>query len=142
MRNKHTLGMLVAAAALAAGGGMAGASTGATEPGASEPAASAAGGGSGDVRTGTRLHFDPAAEVHRHRVFDQANQGGPGGGGGARHPAAEFLGPTADNSVAGQIDIVTNAATQGRRRHDDVEQCRRPDRPRRPVGRRHRCRWS
>ena len=26
---------------------------------------------------------------------------------------AEFLGPTADNSVAGQIEIVTNAATQG-----------------------------
>src|SRR5918992_1683270 len=27
--------------------------------------------------------------------------------------AAQFLGPTADNSVSGQIEIVTNAATQG-----------------------------
>ena len=47
-------------------------------------------------------------------VFDQANQG-------AEEAAAElgntepleFLGPTPENSVAGQIEIVTNATTQG-----------------------------
>ena len=47
-------------------------------------------------------------------VFDQANQGAQEAmeelGGGVE---LEFLGPTPENSVAGQIEIVTTAATQG-----------------------------
>ena len=46
-------------------------------------------------------------------VFDQANQGAKEAAGELGVDAARFLGPTADNSVAGQIEIVTNAATQG-----------------------------
>ncbi len=66
-------------------------------------------------------------------VFDQANNG-------AKEAHAElentgelqFLGPTPENSVAGQIEIVTTAATQGHGRHHDLQQRRRPDRARRP----------
>ena len=46
-------------------------------------------------------------------VFDQANQGAQEAAAELGANPAEFLGPTADNSVAGQIEIVTNAATQG-----------------------------
>ena len=46
-------------------------------------------------------------------VFDQANQGAQAAARELGVDAAQFLGPTADNSVAGQIEIVTNAATQG-----------------------------
>ncbi len=46
-------------------------------------------------------------------VFDQANEGALEAAGELGTNEAEFLGPTADNSVAGQIEIVTNAATQG-----------------------------
>lgn len=45
-------------------------------------------------------------------VFDQANQGAIEAAGELGTAEAAFLGPTADNSVAGQIDIVTNAATE------------------------------
>jgi rhamnose transport system substrate-binding protein len=46
-------------------------------------------------------------------VFDQANEGAQEAAKELGTDPAEFLGPTADNSVAGQIEIVTNAATQG-----------------------------
>jgi rhamnose transport system substrate-binding protein len=46
-------------------------------------------------------------------VFDQANEGAKEAAKELGATEAEFLGPTADNSVAGQIEIVTNAATQG-----------------------------
>lgn len=46
-------------------------------------------------------------------VFDQANEGAQEAAAELGTDPAEFLGPTADNSVAGQIEIVTNAATQG-----------------------------
>jgi rhamnose transport system substrate-binding protein len=46
-------------------------------------------------------------------VFDQANQGAAEAAAELGAPAPEFLGPTADNSVQGQIEIVTTAATQG-----------------------------
>ena len=46
-------------------------------------------------------------------VFDQANEGAKEAAAELGATEAEFLGPTADNSVAGQIEIVTNAATQG-----------------------------
>jgi rhamnose transport system substrate-binding protein len=47
-------------------------------------------------------------------VFDQANQGAEEAHAELENPGElEFLGPTAENSVAGQIEIVTNATTQG-----------------------------
>ena len=47
-------------------------------------------------------------------VFDQANQGAQEAAAELGNPEPlEFLGPTPENSVAGQIEIVTNATTQG-----------------------------
>jgi rhamnose transport system substrate-binding protein len=47
-------------------------------------------------------------------VFDQANQGAQEAATELKNPEKlQFLGPTPENSVAGQIEIVTNAATQG-----------------------------
>ncbi len=47
-------------------------------------------------------------------VFDQANQGAQEAAKELGNPEElQFLGPTPENSVAGQIEIVTNAATQG-----------------------------
>ena len=47
-------------------------------------------------------------------VFDQANVGAQEAHTELGNPEKlEFLGPTPENSVAGQIEIVTNAATQG-----------------------------
>lgn len=46
--------------------------------------------------------------------FDQAHQGALEAEKELKNPAQlQFLGPTPENSVAGQIEIVTNAATQG-----------------------------
>ena len=48
------------------------------------------------------------------QVFDEANQGAEEAAQGTAEPGKlNFVGPTADNSVAGQIEIVTNAPTQG-----------------------------
>ncbi|MEM7132570.1 MAG: substrate-binding domain-containing protein [Chloroflexota bacterium] len=46
-------------------------------------------------------------------VFDQANTGAAEAAAELGAPEPEFLGPTAENSVEGQIDIVTTAATRG-----------------------------
>jgi rhamnose transport system substrate-binding protein len=47
-------------------------------------------------------------------VFDQANQGAQEAHTELQNAGKlEYLGPTADNSVAGQIEIVTNSTTQG-----------------------------
>ena len=46
-------------------------------------------------------------------VFDQANEGAQEAAAELGTTPAEFLGPTADNSIDGQIEIMTNAATQG-----------------------------
>ena len=46
--------------------------------------------------------------------FDQANKGAQEAATELQNPTElEFLGPTPENSVAGQIEIVTNAPTQG-----------------------------
>jgi rhamnose transport system substrate-binding protein len=46
--------------------------------------------------------------------FDQAHKGAEEAAAELKNPTAlQFLGPTPQNSVAGQIEIVTNAATQG-----------------------------
>jgi rhamnose transport system substrate-binding protein len=48
------------------------------------------------------------------KVFDEAHDGAKEAHAELQNPGKlEFLGPTADNSVAGQIEIVTNAPTQG-----------------------------
>src|SRR5690242_8332022 len=47
-------------------------------------------------------------------VFDQAHNGAEEAAKELQNPEAlNFTGPTAENSVAGQIEIVTNAKTQG-----------------------------
>jgi rhamnose transport system substrate-binding protein len=47
-------------------------------------------------------------------VFDQANAGAEEAAAELQNPEKlQFLGPTPENSVAGQIEIVTNATTQG-----------------------------
>ena len=47
-------------------------------------------------------------------VFDQANQGAEEAAAELQNPTPlTFTGPTAENSVAGQIETVTNAPTQG-----------------------------
>lgn len=46
-------------------------------------------------------------------VFDQANQGAAEAAAELGAPPPEFLGPTAENSVEGQIEIVTTATTRG-----------------------------
>ena len=47
-------------------------------------------------------------------VFDEANQGAEEAKKELQNPGKlSYVGPTADNSVAGQIEIVTNAPTQG-----------------------------
>ena len=47
-------------------------------------------------------------------VFDQAHQGAREAHEELQNPGAlEFLGPTPENSVAGQIEILTTATTQG-----------------------------
>ena len=47
-------------------------------------------------------------------VFDQANAGAEEAAAELENPEElQFLGPTPENSVAGQIEIVTNATTQG-----------------------------
>ena len=47
-------------------------------------------------------------------VFDQANQGAREAHEELENPGTlEFIGPTPENSVAGQIEIVTTATTQG-----------------------------
>src|ERR1700686_4436731 len=46
--------------------------------------------------------------------FDQAHKGAEEAAKELKNPTAlQFLGPTPQNSVAGQIEIVTNATTQG-----------------------------
>ena len=47
-------------------------------------------------------------------MFDQAHEGALEAQKELQNPAElQFLGPTPENSVAGQIEIVTNATTQG-----------------------------
>ena len=46
--------------------------------------------------------------------FDQAHRGAEEAAAELKNPTPlQFLGPTPENSVAGQIEIVTNATTQG-----------------------------
>ena len=142
MRRHHTLGAILAAVALAAGGGLAGASgdttvpgtepagtepmatsrlgpadgtePAGTEPAGTEPAGSAAPAGEAvEFETGLEFNSVLLPKFTGIAVFDQANEGAQEAAAELGATPAEFLGPTADNSVAGQIEIMTNAATQG-----------------------------
>jgi rhamnose transport system substrate-binding protein len=86
------------------------------EPSGGGGAAENGGGSSGPVK------FEPGQEFKSVfipkqtgiAVFDQANEGAQEAAGELQVDAAEFLGPSSpDNCVSGQIDTVTNAATQG-----------------------------
>jgi rhamnose transport system substrate-binding protein len=128
MRKQHKVGAILAAVALATGGGLAGASGDTTVPG-TEPAGTEPA-GTEPMGTATEGTAAPAGEAVTFEtglefqsillpkftgiaVFDQANQGAQEAAAELEAQPAEFLGPTAENSVAGQIEIMTNAATQG-----------------------------
>ena len=125
MRNKHKVGAVLAAVALATGGGLVGATTVpgtepagsepmGTEPMGTEPAGSAAPAGEAvEFETGLEFNSVLLPKFTGIAVFDQANEGAQEAAAELGATPAEFLGPTADNSVAGQIEIMTNAATQG-----------------------------
>src|SRR5918998_6329020 len=89
------------------------------EEGAPQDTASAdTGGGEGGVVT-----FEPGQEFSSVllpkqtgvSVFDQANQGAEEAAGELQADTAEYLGPASPaECVSGQLDVVTNATTQGR----------------------------
>ncbi len=90
-----------------------------------EPAGSAAPAGEAvEFETGLEFNSVLLPKFTGIAVFDQANEGAQEAAAELGATPAEFLGPTADNSVAGQIEIMTNAATQGRRCRHDLEQRR------------------
>lgn len=78
-----------------------------------EPAEETAGGDAVVAETGLEISTVLLPKFLGILVFDQANQGAAEAAAELGAPAPEFLGPTADNSVQGQIEIVTTAATQG-----------------------------
>ena len=89
----------------------------ATEAAATEPAAEEAAPAAGDVvkaEPGKAVKMVLMPKFLGILVFDQANTGAQEAANELGNPEKlEFLGPTPENSVAGQIEIVTNAATQG-----------------------------
>lgn len=129
MRTQLRFGAILVAVAGLAGSGLAGASTDTTTPEeTATPETTAAEATPDDtVAEGTAsegtdaVTFEAGLEFSSIllpkftgiAVFDQANEGAEEAAAELGTNPAEFLGPTADNSVAGQIEIVTNAATQG-----------------------------
>ena len=109
------LALLVALMALAAGcGGDDDETAGETTAGtAAETGETAEAGGAVTFETGQEFKSILLPKFTGVAVFDQANEGAQEAAGELQADPAEFLGPTADNSVSGQIEIVTNAATQG-----------------------------
>jgi rhamnose transport system substrate-binding protein len=88
----------------------------AEEPPAEEPAEPAeepAAGGPVTFEAGQEFNSILLPKFTGVAVFDQANEGAMEAAQELGANPAEFLGPTAADSVAGQIEIVTNAATQG-----------------------------
>jgi len=113
MRTRFTLGAIaVSTLGLAAGTSLTAGAT--TEPGDT-------GGADGTAAAGEAVEFETGLDFDSIllpkftgiAVFDQANQGAQEAAAELGTTPAEFLGPTADNSIDGQIEIVTNAATEG-----------------------------
>jgi rhamnose transport system substrate-binding protein len=74
----------------------------------------AAGGGGIKAEPGAELNLVLLPKFLGIQVFDQANEGAQEAHKELGNTGTlEFLGPTPENSVAGQIDIVTTATTQG-----------------------------
>lgn len=121
MRKRITVGAIaVSVFGLAAGSSLtAGATT--EPPGTGGSGDTAAADGTAAAATGEAVTLEPGLEFSSIllpkftgiAVFDQANQGAQEAAAELGAEPAEFLGPTADNSVDGQIEIMTNAATQG-----------------------------
>ena len=148
MRRNHMFGAILAAAALAAGGGLAGATTvPAHRPAGTEPRPARGAGWLGRS-AGEAVTFETGLEFNSIllpkftgiAVFDQANQG-------AQEAAAEL------GTTPGRVPRTDGRQQRrrpdrdrdqrgdaGRRRGDDLEQRRRPDRPCRAVARRRRRR--
>ena len=86
----------------------------ATEEATAEAAAAAPAGEAAKAEPGKALKMILMPKFLGILVFDQANQGAQEAAKELGNPEElQFLGPTPENSVAGQIEIVTNAATQG-----------------------------
>ena len=109
--------MLSACAPAAAPAAPAATEVAAAEAAATEPAAEEAAPAAGAVakaEPGKAVKMVLMPKFLGILVFDQANAGGQEAHAELANPEKlEFLGPTPENSVAGQIEIVTNAATQG-----------------------------
>ena len=85
-----------------------------TQPVVEEPTAAPPPPAEGEIVPGQEVNMVLLPKFVGNLVFDQANQGAQEAHAELQNPGElQFLGPTADNSVAGQIEIVTNATTQG-----------------------------
>ena len=83
----------------------------AAEAPAEEASAEEADSGDGEMMEGPQMVLLP--KFLGILVFDQANAGAAEAAAELGAPAPEFLGPTPENSVEGQIEIVTTATTRG-----------------------------
>lgn len=74
----------------------------------------AAPGGVAEAKPGLATDMILLPKFMGNKVFEEANEGAQEAHKELQNPGKlDFVGPTADNSVAGQIEIVTNATTQG-----------------------------
>lgn len=127
MRRQHTRAVVVATFGLSLiGGTVAGAAGDTTEPADSvegttaEATASEGTDADGTAAASEAVTFESGLDFNSIllpkftgiAVFDQANEGAIEAAEELGTTPAEFLGPTADNSIDGQIEIVTNAATE------------------------------
>jgi len=81
---------------------------------AQSPEASPVGGPAAMATPGQEINMMLLPKFLGIAVFDQANQGAQEAHAELHNPGKlDFVGPTADNSVAGQIDFVTNAPAGG-----------------------------
>ncbi len=86
----------------------------ATVVNAQSPEASPVGGAVAEATPGQEVNMMLLPKFLGISVFDQANQGAQEAHAELQNPGKlDFVGPTADNSVAGQIDFVTNAPAGG-----------------------------
>src|SRR6188508_1973902 len=81
---------------------------------ASEPAASPSAAGAVKATPGQSVKMMLLPKFLGILPFDQANKGATEAATELKNPEKlQFVGPTAENSVAGQIEFMTNAPTQG-----------------------------
>jgi len=81
---------------------------------APEPTTAPATAGVAEAKPGADIPMILLPKFMGNLVFDEADQGAEEAAAELQNPAKlTYTGPTADNSVAGQIEIVTNAPTQG-----------------------------